>query len=107
MENSEIESTLKELLSVVQALSAGQQVLADNQRALADNQTAGFTELNDRLDRIERTLNATFEQVGRTAEDVTIIKADNLLNHQRLDAHRNLIGKIEEEIEMLKLQIKS
>lgn len=121
MEKMETDETLKGILTAIEALANGQQ-------ALATNLAAGFREVNERLDRIERTLNATFEQVGKPAEDVTLLKSDvgNLKTdvselktdvaelktdvadlktlNERLDAQRNLIGKAEEAIELLKMK---
>lgn len=138
MDNNIIESTLKELLSVVkiinervgtleegqqvltegqQALTEGQQVLTESQQALAEGQQAlasshqalaeshqmladsqreGFREVNEKLERMELKLEATFEQTARITEVVTTTIVD------RLDAHRNMIAKVEEEIEILK-----
>ncbi|SFF27861.1 hypothetical protein SAMN04487969_12250 [Paenibacillus algorifonticola] len=136
MENKIIESTLKELLSVVkiinervgtleegqQSLASSQQALAESQQALtesqqalteshqalteshqalADSQREGFRKVNEQLERMELKLEATFEQTARITEEVSSVIVD------RLDAHRNMIAKVEEEVEILKSRHKS
>ncbi|KQN97832.1 hypothetical protein [Paenibacillus sp. Leaf72] len=136
MENNIIESTLKELLSVVkiinervgtleegqqalteshqvlvsgqqslaeshQALAESHQALAESHQALADSQREGFRKVNEQLERMELKLEATFEQTARITEVVSSVIVD------RLDAHRNMIAKVEEEVEILKSRHKS
>ncbi|ANY70133.1 hypothetical protein BBD42_29260 [Paenibacillus sp. BIHB 4019] len=136
MENNIIESTLKELLSVVkiinervgtleegqqalteshqvlvsgqqslaeshQALAESHQTLAESHQALADSQREGFRKVNEQLERMELKLEATFEQTARITEVVSSVIV------YRLDAHRNMIAKVEEEIEILKSRHKS
>ncbi len=100
-------STLMSVLAAVEKLVEGQQILTEGQQRLAESQAAGFKEVNERLDRVERTLNATFEQVGKTAEDVTLLKSDVSGVSERLDAQRNLIAKANESIEMLKIKVQN
>lgn len=92
-----MEEILKEILGVIKEMNGRLASVEEGQRE-------GFRETNDRLGRIEERLEATFTQVAATAEDVTAIKTS--LN-ERFEAQRNMIVRVEEDVELLKLKLQN
>lgn len=89
------------MASALMSVLAAVEKLVEGQQRLAENQAAGFKEVNERLDRLERTL-----QVGKTAESgVSGLKTELKMVNDRLDAQRNLIAKANESSELLKIRV--
>ncbi|MDF2924028.1 MAG: hypothetical protein K0R57_2942 [Paenibacillaceae bacterium] len=102
---------LNSLKEDVNSLKEDVNSLKDEQRSfkaellrLGEEQRAGFQSVNERLDRVEHKLDLTFNQVGASAEDLTELRAVVSI---RFEAHRNIIARTEEDVELLKMRMQA
>lgn len=113
METGNTESMLMELLTLVHGIKDEQANFAQQVKGIdtrlghvetrLDGIEAQLKDVDLRLGHVEvqlegmeKTLIATFDQTGQINEDTKATL------HRRLDAQRNMIGRIEEDVEQLK-----
>ncbi|MNC30376.1 Chromosome partition protein Smc [compost metagenome] len=61
-------------------------------------------QLEARMDKLEYKLDLTFDQVAASAEDLTEMKT---VISFRFEAHRNIMARTEEDVELLKVKIQN